>query len=256
MASLYFVTGTGTEVGKTYCTARAVERMRECGQRVGIYKPVASGCEVRADGERYSVDAETLWQAAGRPKSLQAVCPQLFMAPLSPPRAAAEEGTQVDSQRLRDGLAIWCQGDFDVVMIEGAGGLFSPICDDWLNIDLAMEMKRWGQREGHSLHLLLVAPDQLGVLHQVISTSRAAESAGLPIGGLILNRLDDTADASAQTNTKDLLQWCGVPLVASVEQSGGPLCVFSGVNAREAGGETSRETEASVEFLAQTSFRR
>ncbi|MFG0267145.1 MAG: dethiobiotin synthase, partial [Rhodopirellula sp. JB055] len=221
MASLYFVTGTDTEVGKTYCTAKTVERMRECGQRVGAYKPVASGCDVRADGERYSVDAETLWQAAGKPKTLSEVCPQLFLAPLSPPRAAAEEGTQVDSNRLRDGLAIWCQGDFDVVMIEGAGGLFSPISDDWLNIDLAIEMERWAKENGHSFHLLLVAPDRLGVLHQVISTSRAADSAGMPVGGLILNRLDRSAGASTQSNHEDLLRLCAVPQVASVEQHGG-----------------------------------
>ncbi|GAB5514083.1 dethiobiotin synthase [Rhodopirellula baltica] len=256
MASLYFVTGTDTEVGKTYCTAKTVERMRECGQRVGVYKPVASGCELHADGQRYSVDAATLWQAAGHPKNIDAVCPQRFLAALSPPRSAAREGAKVDTRQLRDGLAIWCDGDFDVVMIEGAGGLFSPISDNWLNVDLAIEMKRWSDQNGHSFELLLVAPDRLGVLHHVISTSRAAESAGIPIAGLILNRMDDHADESTQTNAEDLRRWCGIPMVASVRQPSGPLDVFSGPNGGNASGETSRETAGGVNFLNQTTIRR
>lgn len=256
MASLYFVTGTDTEVGKTYCTAKTVERMRECGQRVGVYKPVASGCELRADGERYSVDATTLWQAAGRPKKMDAVCPQRFIAALSPPRSAAREGTQVDTRLLRDGLAVWCDGEFDVVMIEGAGGLFSPISDDWLNVDLAIEMKRWSDRNKHSLELLLVAPDRLGVLHHVISTARAAESAGIPISGLILNRLDESPDDSTQTNAEDLRRWCTIPMVASVRQAKGPLIVFPGPNGENSSKELSRETAGSVNFLNQTAIRR
>lgn len=256
MASLYFVTGTDTEVGKTYCTAKTVERLRECGQRVGVYKPVASGCELRADGQRYSVDATTLWQAAGRPKNIDAVCPQRFIAAVSPPRSAAKEGAQVDTRRLRDGLAVWCDGEFDVVMIEGAGGLFSPISDDWLNVDLAIEMKRWSDQNGHSFELLLVAPDRLGVLHHVISTSRAAEAAGIPITGLILNRMDDSADDSTQTNADDLRRWCGIPMIASVQQADGPLVVISGANDGKSLEETSRETAGGVNFLNQTTIRR
>lgn len=230
--------------------------MRECGQRVGVYKPVASGCELRADGQRYSVDATTLWQAAGRPKNIDAVCPQRFIAAVSPPRSAAKEGAQVDTRRLRDGLAVWCDGEFDVVMIEGAGGLFSPISDDWLNVDLAIEMKRWSDQDGHSFELLLVAPDRLGVLHHVISTSRAAEAAGMPITGLILNRMDDSGDDSTQTNADDLRQWCGIPMIASVQHAGGPLVVISGVNDGNASEETSRETAGGVNFLNQTTIRR
>lgn len=230
--------------------------MRECGQRVGVYKPVASGCELRADGQRYSVDATTLWQAAGRPKNIDAVCPQRFIAAVSPPRSAAKEGAQVDTRRLRDGLAVWCDGEFDVVMIEGAGGLFSPISDDWLNVDLAIEMKRWSDQNGHSFELLLVAPDRLGVLHHVISTSRAAEAAGIPITGLILNRMDDSADDSTQTNADDLHRWCGIPMIASVQQADGPLVVISGANDGNSTEETSRETAGGVNFLNQTTIRR
>ncbi|MCR9207906.1 MAG: dethiobiotin synthase, partial [bacterium] len=217
---------------------------------------VASGCELRADGQRYSVDATTLWQAAGRPKNIDAVCPQRFIAAVSPPRSAAKEGAQVDTRRLRDGLAVWCDGEFDVVMIEGAGGLFSPISDDWLNVDLAIEMKRWSDQNGHSFELLLVAPDRLGVLHHVISTSRAAEAAGIPITGLILNRMDDSADDSTQTNADDLHRWCGIPMIASVQQADGPLVVISGANDGNSTEETSRETAGGVNFLNQTTIRR
>ena len=76
-----FVTGTDTDVGKTYVSALIVAELRAAGHRVGVYKPVASGCV--ADGpELVSEDAVALWEAADRPLTLDAVCPQRFAAPI------------------------------------------------------------------------------------------------------------------------------------------------------------------------------
>src|SRR3954471_20401000 len=129
-----FITGTGTGVGKTYVGALIVRALCDAGKRVGVYKPAASGCEDRG-GKLVSADAIALWEAAGRPGTLEQVCPQVFAAPLAPHLAARAEGKQVDPQHLREGIRFW-QTTSDVVLVEGAGGLMSPLSDDDYNADL------------------------------------------------------------------------------------------------------------------------
>src|SRR5687768_6386371 len=103
-----FVTGTSTEVGKTHVAAMIARALATVGRRVGVYKPVASGCR-KAAGQLISDDAVALWEAAGRLGELDRVCPQRFKAPLAPSRAAAMEGKRVDAQLLRWGLDYWRQ---------------------------------------------------------------------------------------------------------------------------------------------------
>src|SRR5262245_38358578 len=123
-----FITGTGTAVGKTYVGALVARALRDSGKRVGVYKPVASGCE-KTGGKLVSPDAVALWEAAGRPGTLEQVCPQRFAAPLAPHLAARAEGQLVDGALLREGIEFWRKAS-DVVIVEGAGGLMSPISDD------------------------------------------------------------------------------------------------------------------------------
>ncbi|MEI7782404.1 MAG: dethiobiotin synthase, partial [Planctomycetota bacterium] len=128
-----FVTGTDTDVGKTAVAVAIVRQLGAAGMRVGVYKPVASGI---VSGTTNDIDR--LWEAAGRPLSRARVCPQVFAAALAPPRAARVAGKEVDERLLRDGLVPW-QAASDVVIVEGAGGLFSPLGDRLLNADLAAD---------------------------------------------------------------------------------------------------------------------
>ena len=89
-----FITGTDTNVGKTYVAARIAAALTARGCRVGVYKPVASGCEL-IDGKLVSDDAVTLWNGAGRPGELEQVCPQRFAAPGAPPGGAGRRGRSV-----------------------------------------------------------------------------------------------------------------------------------------------------------------
>ncbi len=75
-----FITGTGTNVGKTFVAAAIARSLAAAGRRVGVYKPAASGCQM-VDGKLTSDDAVALWQAAGKPGELEQVCPQRFAAP-------------------------------------------------------------------------------------------------------------------------------------------------------------------------------
>lgn len=194
-----FVTGTDTEVGKTYVAARLIRRLVENeAQRVGVYKPVASGCVEQA-GELISQDAVELWEAAGRPLDLQRVCPQRFVAPLAPPAAATAVDRSVDEHQLVVGLDAW--SDFPLVLIEGVGGLMSPLGAQMLNLDLA---KSFG------FPLLVVAANRLGVLNHVLLTLEVARRRGLRIAAVVLNDVAPSGDASCASNLQQLRSKCDV----------------------------------------------
>jgi len=202
-----FVTGSDTEVGKTYVTAMIARWLHEQGVRVGVYKPAASGCPT-VDGELLAEDALALWSAAGKPGELSAVCPQKFAAPLAPHRAAEAEGKQIDVDLLRSGLDYW-KSRSEFLLVEGAGGLMSPISQDDYVADLASEF---------GYPLLVVVPNTLGVINQTLQTliTAATFREGLPTAGVILNDSAGQADPSTDTNPAELAARCGPPLLAHV----------------------------------------
>jgi dethiobiotin synthetase len=204
-----FIAGTDTEVGKTRVAARIAAALHRQGRRVGVYKPVASGC-VTIDGQRTSEDARALWVAAGRPGELAAVCPQMFAAPLAPPQAAREEGREVDASLLRSGLAPWLKSS-DIVLIEGVGGLMSPVSDDDYAADLAFDF---------GFPLVVVAPNVLGVINHTLQTlvTAATFRDGLDVVGVVLNRVRPPSDEdpSVASNRALLEQHCVPPILAEL----------------------------------------
>ena len=204
-----FFAGTDTDVGKTYVASLAARVFVNQQQRVGVYKPVASGCREQG-GELIAEDALSLWSAAGKPRSLEDVCPQRFREPLAPPEAAAAEQKSVDARQLADGFGCW-RNDFDVIIIEGAGGLFSPLADGILNIDLAEQLKA---------PLIIVAANRLGAIHQTISVCEAATHRGMKPVGIVLSDPTGRADASTASNAKQIRRYCPTPVLGSIPFAG------------------------------------
>ncbi len=202
-----FFAGTDTDVGKTYVASLIAAALVRNGQKVAVYKPAASDCRL-VDGDLVAADAVSLWESAGRPRSLDDVCPQRFVAALSPPAAAAAEGKQVDAELLRRGADLWIDS-FQVRIIEGAGGLFSPLADGLLNIDL---VKQFG-----SPKLLIVAANRLGVIHQVLATCEGSKQRGITPNGIILCHPTAESDESVSTNQAEIERYCDVPVIGTVE---------------------------------------
>jgi dethiobiotin synthetase len=205
-------TGTGTGVGKTYVAARIAAELRKAGRRVGVYKPAASGCESR-DGQLVSPDALALWEAAGRPGTLNEVCPQSFAASLAPHLAARAEGKRVDPQLMRSGIEFW-RNSSEIVLVEGAGGLMSPLGDDDYNADLAAEF---------AFPLIVVSANELGVINATLQTlvTAATYCDGLDVAGIVLNAPRPlAADPSVDSNRDELERRCVPPVLAGVSFGG------------------------------------
>jgi len=202
-----FITGTDTEIGKTYVGARIAAALVRAGHRVGVYKPAASGCSL-ANGTLVSDDAVALWEAAGRPGTLDQVCPQRFLAPLAPHLAAEAEGRRLDADLLRSGIEPWLATS-DVVLVEGAGGLMSPLGEDEYVADLAYDL---------GYPLVIVARNALGTINHVLQTliTAATFQDGLDVAGIVLNRNAEVSDESARQNAAEIRRRAVAPLLAEL----------------------------------------
>ena len=203
-----FITGTDTGVGKTYVAALVARQLAAEGRRVGVYKPAASGCR-RVGRGIVCDDAVALWEAAGRPGPLWRVCPQRFLAPLAPHLAARAEGKRLGAKLLRTGLDYWLRRS-DVVLVEGAGGLLSPLGQQEYVADLAHDF---------GFPLIVVARNALGTINHTLQTlvAAAAFREGLRVAGVVLNNPAPAEDdRSRASNRRELAARCGPPILAEV----------------------------------------
>jgi dethiobiotin synthetase len=203
-----FVTGTDTGVGKTWIVVRMVQRLRAQGTRVGAYKPVCSGASRSNENEPVWDDVEALSSALDHQFPRTRICPQCFASHLAPPVAANAEGREVDRDLLRSG-AYWWRDQVDLLIVEGVGGLFSPISDRETVADLAADL---------GFPLLVVAADRLGMINQTLLTLESARTRGLQVAGVILNHPSPVSDdPSTQTNAAWLARFSDVPILGAVE---------------------------------------
>ncbi|WP_340124089.1 dethiobiotin synthase [Methylobacter svalbardensis] len=198
-----FVTGTDTSVGKTQIAAALAHLLAERNLVVRPRKPVESGCR-REGGCLVPEDARTLQAAARTDESLELVCPYPMEPALSPERAAALSGKTLT---LDDVQAACLKGvaDTDFLLVEGAGGFYSPLASGALNVDLAVAL---------SLPVLLVAADRLGAIGHTLMAVEAIRRRGLTLAGVVLNRLGPHGDP-LMDNTVDLSRWLGHPVIAT-----------------------------------------
>ena len=217
-----FITGTDTDVGKTYVTAAIARQLRAEGHATGVYKPACSGAERTDSGELRWHDVEALAEAAGV-SDRQLICRQCFEAPLAPPVAARRQGEVCSWQAMLDGVSRWEEENTspDVLLIEGAGGLFCPMTDDHSIADLAVEL---------GYPILIVSRLGLGTINHTLLTIEAARSRGLNISGVVLNDGDNLAETFAgQSNFDELSRLTDVLLLGVLPFGGESVCLRDGI---------------------------
>jgi dethiobiotin synthetase len=194
-----FITGTNTEVGKTHTAVLLAKQLKKLGIQVIPRKPIESGCIMEGD-ELIPQDAKALKEAAGYEGPLSEVCPYRFEPPISPVRAAHLANKVLTTEQL---VKICLDGSEEgFVIVEGAGGFYSPLSENGLNADLAMALQ---------LPVLLVAVDTLGCLNQVLLNAEAIKIRGLNLAGVVLNALDDNQNEHMD-NAADLRESLDCPI--------------------------------------------
>jgi dethiobiotin synthetase len=201
-----FVAGTDTDVGKTVVASQLIRMLRQAGWRTAGYKPVASGCTRDEQGQLISSDAMALWNAMEREDALEKICPQRFLLPLAPPEAARAEGRQVDIAAMIEGARAWML-EREVLVCEGAGGLLSPLADDFFNVDLARTL---------GAKLILVAANRLGTINHTLQSLIVARHYGLHVAAIVLSQTSATSDLSVATNLEAIRRYAAVPLVVQL----------------------------------------
>ena len=126
MSKNLFVTGTGTDVGKTYVTGLIVKKLRETGYRPAYYKAGMSGNLRRADGSLIPGDADFVRTMAGLEQPLETMCPYVYEHAVSPHLAARMEGGPVELNVVKNGFDALAQA-YDLVTMEGSGGILCPL---------------------------------------------------------------------------------------------------------------------------------
>ncbi|MXY24314.1 MAG: dethiobiotin synthase [Acidobacteria bacterium] len=199
-----FITGTDTGVGKTFVACAIAAALRARGLRVGVMKPVETGCGPA--GARRPRDAAALRAAAGSTLELDTICPWQLAAPLAPDVAARLEGKRIDPAGI---LSVFREIDraHDITLVEGAGGLLVPIDGPYTMADLACDL---------DLPLLVVVNSKLGAINHTLLTLEAAASRGLHVAGYILNRPTPDGDAATVTNADLLARCTDVPCLGAV----------------------------------------
>jgi dethiobiotin synthetase len=166
-----FVTGTGTEVGKTVVAAVIAHDLAATGERVAVFKPAVTGLE---DGGE--ADHELLRRAAGSTQADEEIAPYRYSPPASPHLAAAMAGEAIDPERLRAGARA-AAGNADALVCEGVGGLLVPLAPGYTVRDLAAEL---------ALPLVIAAAPGLGTINHTLLTLEAARAAGLAVAAVVL----------------------------------------------------------------------
>jgi dethiobiotin synthetase len=202
--ALVVVAGTGTEIGKTHFSVALLAALADKGGRISGIKPVETGLAGPGPSDAQRLEDASSFHVKHRTYR--------FGEGVSPHLAARHEAIGIDIGDIADGVSR-LRDQVDVLLVELAGGLFTPLSETTVNADLARAL-------GPEL-LVLVAPDRLGVLHDVIATVRAAATVPLGVSGVLLMAAE-RADTSAGQNAAELqrlLEPAGIPVFGALPRA-------------------------------------
>lgn len=180
MSRNLFLTGTGTDIGKTYVAGLIVKKLAQYGKNPGYYKAAMSGNKRRADKSLIPGDALFVQQMSGIAQPLEEMCPYVYEHAYSPHLASRVEGNPVVMDVVKQEFLSVC-GKYDYVTVEGSGGILCPICFDEAKIQLEDIVKEL------NLSSIIIADAGLGTINSVVLTVEYMKAKNLPVKGMIFN---------------------------------------------------------------------
>lgn len=208
MSRNLFITGTGTDVGKTYVSGLIAKTLHEAGLDAAYYKAAMSGNERRRDGTLIPGDALFVKNFSGISQSLETMCPYVYEQAVSPHLAARLEGRPVQMEVIKKTFQ-QVSREHDYVIVEGSGGITCPIRYDgkpmWLT-DIVREL---------GLPSLMVADAGLGTINGVMLTYAYMQQKNLPLKGILFNNFH-VGDVMEEDNRRMCEEMTGLPVLACI----------------------------------------
>lgn len=209
MSRALFITGTGTDIGKTYVTGLIVKKLAENGKNPGYYKAAMSGNERRQDGSLIPGDALFVQQCSGITQPLEEMCPYVYENAYSPHLASRIEGNPVMMNVVKQGF-ISVMEKYDYVTVEGSGGILCPICFDEEKIQLEDIVKEL------NLSSVIIADAGLGTINSVVLTVEYMKAKHMEVKGIIFNHFHP-GNVMEEDNIFMCEYMTGLPTLAKVE---------------------------------------
>ena len=213
-----FVTGTDTGIGKTVVAGAIAHCLSLEGRRVGVFKPIATGCRRSREG-LVSEDAEFLAHYSNCDNPLEQINPERYLEPLAPVVAAERANREIDWRNVQLGYENIVKAN-DVVVVEGIGGLMVPIRQDYLVLDLMQDM---------ALPVIVVASSRLGMINHTLLTINTCRNNNLSVIGVVINNYNtDQATIAEETNPRIIAEVGNIRILTVIPYDKS-TCVEKGV---------------------------
>lgn len=221
MTKKIFITGTGTDVGKTYVSALIIKKMREAGFNCGYFKPVVSGVTEMC-GQLIDSDANYVVQTANIPTEARDCVSYYWQEALSPHLAAKRKNQEISIEKIKYDYS-QISKKYDYLLIEGAGGITCPLKinseEKYLLKDLIWEL---------GLSIIIVADAGLGTINSTLLTVDYAKSNGIEIEGIILNNYESD-NFMHWDNLQQIEELTKINVVATVSRGASDIMLLEGL---------------------------
>lgn len=217
MSKNLFITGTGTDVGKTFVTGLILKKLAESGRSAAYYKAAMSGNERRPDGSLIPGDALHVKNISGISQPLEEMCPYIYENAVSPHLASRMEGNPVRMEAVEESFRKVC-AKYDYVTMEGSGGILCPICFDEAKIQLEDVIRQL------ELSCLIVADAGLGTINSVVLTVEYMRARKLPVKGIIFNHFHP-GDVMEEDNLRMCEYMTGLKVLCCVQDDSAELAM-------------------------------
>ena len=195
-----FISGTGTDVGKTFVTENLIYLLKAKGFTVSPYKPIETGCK-KNKSKLIPSDASKFHKLIDKEIDIDLINPYRFQQPISPNRAIRLAHKKIFINDYIGRSKLLPKNDY--LIVEGAGGLYSPISTDGYNIDLIKKMK---------IPTVLVAKDEIGVINNILLSLDLLKKYKISVLAIILNKIN-SLQPNGMDNHKDMKSLTKIPLI-------------------------------------------
>lgn len=211
MSKGIFITGTGTDIGKTYVTGLLLKKLNENSNSCAYYKAAMSGNERDNKGNLIPGDAVHVKKVSGITQPIEEMCPYVYETAVSPHLASRIESCLIDMNIVKENY-IGLTSKYEYIIAEGSGGIVCPLRYDNNKIFLKDVIKTL------NIPCLIIADAGLGTINNVVLTVEYMNSHNIPVKGIILNHYHDK-DVMEEDNKKMCEVLTGVPVIACVRDN-------------------------------------